>query len=360
MASKKDQKEEEEELDDDRTLISKNVSWILRRGARQAGVKQDSTTKWVKFTDLCKASVLKDYTPELIWQVIVDFNGKKLRYEINDADPNDKYIRAYKREQRKMLEGGAAVPGATSRPEGAGLSRDASEFVPSMNSQSTPTAATAAAAQAQFQQQAAAFAAAAYNPYFGYPMMPFMNPLMWQQQMQQQQQQQQQGGASSKFQGWIKSFSTEKGFGFIQCDATYAQYTRDVFLHKAQIGDLEVGSHVQFSCEVNKNGMPQAKDVQPLGGPLQQTSPTAGGKSGGKGGKDGGKGKAAGKGKGKGEKGEKGKKGGKGGKGGKEKKDSADKEDDDAAAAEGGAEAPAAAAPEAPAASTEAAEPDAS
>merc|ERR1712060_774564 len=53
-----------------------------------------------------------------------------------------------------------------------------------------------------------------------------------------------------------------KGFGFIECPATYAQYGRDVFLHKAQIGEMKVGTMVSFTYEVNKQGMPQAKEVR--------------------------------------------------------------------------------------------------
>merc|ERR1712232_871644 len=61
--------------------------------------------------------------------------------------------------------------------------------------------------------------------------------------------------------GKIKSYNADKGFGFIECPYTFAQYNRDVFLHKAQIGSLKVGQTVTFKCEVNKQGMPQAKDV---------------------------------------------------------------------------------------------------
>merc|ERR1719210_2511549 len=124
-----------------------------------------------------------------------------------------------------------------------------------------------ALAQAQAQQVAAHFAhlqqvqAQASNPwaYGGFhPMMPFMNPYMWQTA-------QAQAAAAAtaatttpgKYQGRIKSFNAEKGFGFIECQQTFAQYSRDVFLHKAQIGDLQPGAMVSSSCEVNKQGMPQ-------------------------------------------------------------------------------------------------------
>merc|ERR1719162_703968 len=86
-----------------------------------------------------------------------------------------------------------------------------------------------------------------------------------------------------RHQGLIKSFNAEKGFGFIECAETYAQYQRDVFLHKTQIGEMSVGQYVTFTCEVNKQEMPQAKDVQPIGGAPGQ--PAHEGKGKGKGGK---------------------------------------------------------------------------
>merc|ERR1719189_1140528 len=68
-----------------------------------------------------------------------------------------------------------------------------------------------------------------------------------------------------RYRGRIKSFNPEKGFGFIECPETYAQFNRDVFLHKAQFGDMTVGTEVTFLVETNKQGMPQAKDLAPLG-----------------------------------------------------------------------------------------------
>merc|ERR1719277_2744088 len=106
-----------------------------------------------------------------------------------------------------------------------------------------------------------------------------------------------------KFQGRIKSYNAEKGFGFIDCTQTYVQYQRDVFLHRAQVGDLQVGDIVVFSCEVNAQGMPQAQDVQAIDamGYPGPRSGGGGGKSKGKGGKgEKGKGKGGEKGKGKG------------------------------------------------------------
>jgi len=100
-----------------------------------------------------------------------------------------------------------------------------------------------------------------------------------------------------RYAGRIKSFSAEKGFGFIECPQTYVEYHRDVFLHKAQIRDLPVGANVTFSCQVNKDGMPQARGVVLFG---ERPPPSPPGKGKGKGrSKAGGKGdKGIGKGKG--------------------------------------------------------------
>merc|ERR1712066_1099380 len=73
-------------------------------------------------------------------------------------------------------------------------------------------------------------------------------------------------GQAGMYQGRIKSFNSEKGFGFIECEQTFAHYNRDVFLHKAQIGDMAVGTWVSFTCEVSKQCMPQAKNIMPLSG----------------------------------------------------------------------------------------------
>mmetsp|Transcript_46447 Transcript_46447/g.108148 ORF Transcript_46447/g.108148 Transcript_46447/m.108148 type:complete len:508 (-) Transcript_46447:115-1638(-) len=75
--------------------------------------------------------------------------------------------------------------------------------------------------------------------------------------------------------GKVKSYNSKKGYGFIDCPAARAVYGRDVFIHKAQMGELLgrfVGPgtrldpkclhmHVRFSVGSNREGMPQARDV---------------------------------------------------------------------------------------------------
>merc|ERR1712066_921852 len=48
--------------------------------------------------------------------------------------------------------------------------------------------------------------------------------------------------------GTIKSFSAEKGFGFISSpDVRDMGYSNDVFLHNQNKGEFEVGSYVSFT-----------------------------------------------------------------------------------------------------------------
>jgi len=120
------------------------------------------------------------------------------------------------------------------------------------------------------------------------------------------------GGMGGRFQGRIKSFNSKQGFGFIECPEAHARFGRDVFLHKAQIGDLKVGAEVFFSVEANKQGMPQARDLVTLdgqapgpapptvanGGGMESGGGGGGGKGGGGRGGGGGKGGRGGRGKG--------------------------------------------------------------
>lgn len=69
-----------------------------------------------------------------------------------------------------------------------------------------------------------------------------------------------------QYRGRIRSFSEQKGFGFIDCQDTYAAFGRDVFIHRFQIVEsgVWVGQEVLFEVELNKAGHPQARGVQPL------------------------------------------------------------------------------------------------
>ena len=64
----------------------------------------------------------------------------------------------------------------------------------------------------------------------------------------------------------IKFFHAEKGYSFIECAALQAHYNRDVFVHKAQLCEMKVGTVVTFSLETNTQNMPRAKDLQEIEG----------------------------------------------------------------------------------------------
>lgn len=81
------------------------------------------------------------------------------------------------------------------------------------------------------------------------------------------------GAGTGRFEGRIKSFNAKQGFGFIECPEAHAIFGRDVFLHKAQIGDLKVGTQVTYSVEMNKQGMPQARELATLDGHAPGPSP---------------------------------------------------------------------------------------
>merc|ERR1719263_1808333 len=96
-------------------------------------------------------------------------------------------------------------------------------------------------------------------------------------------------GGEKRYTGRIKSYNAEKGYGFLDSDEAKQVYGRDVFLHKAHLGDFEANAIVTFQVEMNKQGMPQARELQASSG--------KGGK--GKGKSKDGKGKDKGDGKGK-------------------------------------------------------------
>mmetsp|Transcript_76653 Transcript_76653/g.135244 ORF Transcript_76653/g.135244 Transcript_76653/m.135244 type:complete len:455 (-) Transcript_76653:84-1448(-) len=73
-------------------------------------------------------------------------------------------------------------------------------------------------------------------------------------------------GGLHRYRGRIKSFNKQHGFGFIESGDAFAHFGRDVFLHKAQIGNLKVGTEVTYGVDMNKQGMPQARDLFTIDG----------------------------------------------------------------------------------------------
>jgi len=64
--------------------------------------------------------------------------------------------------------------------------------------------------------------------------------------------------------GTIKSYSEEKGFGFIACSELRDVFGNDVFLHASQLpSGCEIGMPVNFAVVLNAENKPQAYDLQP-------------------------------------------------------------------------------------------------
>jgi len=70
------------------------------------------------------------------------------------------------------------------------------------------------------------------------------------------------GVTDRRFVGRIVSYSVDDGYGFIACTELWLCFQRDVFLHKCQIQSFRVGTTVSFGVFLNKNGQPQAKDLE--------------------------------------------------------------------------------------------------
>eukprot|EP00811_Abedinium_folium_P005969 NODE_15493_length_1047_cov_5.580435.p1 GENE.NODE_15493_length_1047_cov_5.580435~~NODE_15493_length_1047_cov_5.580435.p1 ORF type:complete len:299 (-),score=60.00 NODE_15493_length_1047_cov_5.580435:56-952(-) len=64
-------------------------------------------------------------------------------------------------------------------------------------------------------------------------------------------------------QGIVKSYNPEKGWGFIQCDSTFALYNKDLFVHSQEVGGHvpSVGDTVTFHVGMGKGDRPEAKGL---------------------------------------------------------------------------------------------------
>lgn len=67
-----------------------------------------------------------------------------------------------------------------------------------------------------------------------------------------------------RYAGIISTFSQEKRYGFIQSPEAHAKFGKDTFLSDHEVGSFAVGSAVTFRIALNKQGRPQARDLQPL------------------------------------------------------------------------------------------------
>jgi len=70
-------------------------------------------------------------------------------------------------------------------------------------------------------------------------------------------------GEGARKNGHISAFYPEKNFGFVKCDETFPLYGKDLWVHGEQISTFSVGDSVSFTLVLNKEGKPQAVDLQP-------------------------------------------------------------------------------------------------
>jgi len=87
--------------DDERTEISKKISWILRHGAKKVSVSVDEEG-WVNLDELCNSDILSSINPERLMEVINDSNSQKQRYEFKDAEEGERFIRAISKGRRNQ------------------------------------------------------------------------------------------------------------------------------------------------------------------------------------------------------------------------------------------------------------------
>merc|ERR1719159_1328191 len=71
-----------------------------------------------------------------------------------------------------------------------------------------------------------------------------------------------------RFRGVIKSYSQDRGFGFVACPELSNQgMAGDVYLHHSHIGNCQVGQEVSFDVFL-LNGRPQCRNLEDSTGQL--------------------------------------------------------------------------------------------
>jgi len=72
------------------------------------------------------------------------------------------------------------------------------------------------------------------------------------------------GGSDTElgqFEGTVKNFNQERGFGFITSEALVAQGYSDIYVHAKNIGLFQVGDTVTFTAFLHRGSQLQAKDL---------------------------------------------------------------------------------------------------
>lgn len=79
--------------DDERTAVSKKVSWILRHGAQKSGVEMNPEG-WVMLEHLAGCEILEGVAVNKLLRIIVESNQQKRRYELREEPGGTLAIRA--------------------------------------------------------------------------------------------------------------------------------------------------------------------------------------------------------------------------------------------------------------------------
>lgn len=72
------------------------------------------------------------------------------------------------------------------------------------------------------------------------------------------------GPCIGQFMGIIKSFSDKNGFGFIESDVNCDGVNQDVWFHKSQLADMQVGQLVTFEAYQGNFGQLRARALMPV------------------------------------------------------------------------------------------------
>jgi len=82
------------------------------------------------------------------------------------------------------------------------------------------------------------------------------------------------GVPGTVYMGTIKSFNSEKGWGFVTSEETEQIFGKDLFLHKREVGEMEpvAGMEVQFFVQLSVGGRPEATGVTSLSDASTQLS----------------------------------------------------------------------------------------
>lgn len=79
--------------------------------------------------------------------------------------------------------------------------------------------------------------------------------------------------SAQEYLGFITTFQPDRGFGFVSCAQTRQMYGSDVYIHRDQFLDVQVGDGIHFRVALNPKGMPVARGVRKTVAPEPTPAP---------------------------------------------------------------------------------------